>query len=457
MPIMGHHAVVLGGSMSGLMAARALADHFVRVTLLERDHVAPERPERPGVPQAAHAHLLLSSGCSVLQEFFPSFRAEMMIRGALGAGLSDEGRWHLPDGRLVCSSTNLRSLLASRALLESFVRERLLRLPNVQVVGGAEVLAFSGSSRRVRGIDVRHHGRQAQELKADLIVDASGRDSQTPRRLERLGVRLPTEDRIHVDMTYTSRVYPRSPEQLDGQLISVIYPRRPNRRCGIALAIEDGRWLVTLGDGIGRPAEGDPASFAKFAASLGAGDLHELVRAQNPLGQAVTTPFGCSLRRRYERPGCLPAGLLVLGDALCSTNPIYAQGMSLAALQARALDRCLRAGTEQLQQRFYTAIGPLLDDAWSIVELGDLGRTPAIEDAVPMAAGLLQGYVGRLQRAAMTDASAALACLRVLLLETPAKSLLAPSLLARALLIGDARPAFMPRPDSDASHARSHH
>jgi 2-polyprenyl-6-methoxyphenol hydroxylase-like FAD-dependent oxidoreductase len=453
MPIMGHHAVVLGGSMSGLMAARALSDHFVRVTLLERDRVPPERPARPGVPQAAHAHLLLSSGCSVLQELFPGFRAEMMIRGALGAELSDEGRWHLPNGRLVCRSTKLRSLLASCALLEGFVRERLLRLPNVRIVGGAEVLAFSGSSRRLRGLHVRRDGGEAHELEAGLIVDASGRDSQTPRWLERLGLRRPTADQIHVDMTYTSRVYPRSPEQLDGQLISVIYPQRPNRRCGVALAIEDGRWLVTLGDGIGRRAEGDPERFAKFAASLGVGDLHELVRAQNPLGEAVTSPFGCSLRRRYERPDCLPAGLLVLGDALCSTNPIYAQGMSLAALQARALDRCLRAGTERLQERFYTAIGPLLDDAWSIVELGDLGRNPSIEDAMPATAGLLHGYFGRLQRAAMTDSSAALACLRVLLLETPVKSLLAPSLLARALLVGDARPAFTPHPFPGSSHS----
>jgi len=286
-------------------------------------------------------------------------------------------------------------------------------------------------------------------------VDASGRDSQTPRWLERLGARRPSEDRVHVDMTYTSRVYPRSPEQLDGQLISVIYPQRANRRCGIALAIEDGRWLVTLGDGIGRHAEGDPASFARFAASLGVGDLHELVRAQNPLGEARTTPFGCSLRHRYECLDGLPAGLLVLGDALCSTNPIYAQGMSLGALQARALDRCLRAGTERLQQRFYRAIAGLLDDAWSIVEMGDLGRNPAIEDAMPLCAGLLHGYFGRLQRAAMSDRAAALACLRVMALETPAKSLLAPSLLARALLVGDARPAFMPRSSPDSSHLRS--
>jgi 2-polyprenyl-6-methoxyphenol hydroxylase-like FAD-dependent oxidoreductase len=446
--------VVLGASMSGLMAARALSDHFVRVTLLERDPLPEARQPRPGVPQAAHAHLLLSSGCSVLQELFPGFRAEMMIRGALGAELSDEGRWHLAGGRLVCRSTNLRSLLASRALLEGFVRERLLRLPNVQILSNAEVLAFSGSSRRLRGVDVRRAGQDEQEIKADLIIDASGRDSRTPRWLEALGAQIPSEDRIHVDMTYTSRIYPRSPDQLDGQLLSVIYPQRPSRRCGIALAIEDARWLITLGDGIGRHAAGDAASFAKFAASLGAPDLSELVREQRPLSDAVTMPFGCSLRRRYERLPSLPAGLLVLGDALCSTNPIYAQGISLAALQARALDRCLRAGADQLQKRFYGAIGSLVDDAWSVVEFGDLGRNPAIDDARPLAAGLLHGYLERLQRAAMTDATAALACLRVMQLQTPAKSLLAPSLLARALLVGDARPAFMPRPFPSSSHAR---
>jgi 2-polyprenyl-6-methoxyphenol hydroxylase-like FAD-dependent oxidoreductase len=438
MAIVGHHAVVLGCGMSGLTAARVLAEHFVRVTLIERDRSSETGLARAGTPQAAHAHLLLSSGCSILQRLFPGYRAEMMVRGAIEADLCDDGRWYGSGGRLTSKASRLRSLLATRALLEGHARERVLRLHNVSAIDDCEVLALLGSAERVRGVRMRRLGvcsAEPEQLTADLVIDATGRDSQTPLWLERLGLPAPAEDRIHVDMTYTTRVYPRTPNQLDGQLLSVIYPQRPNLRCGIALAIEDSRWLITLGDGIGRRPASDRAGFVEFARNLPASDLHDLVRDAEPIGTALTTPFGCSLRRRYERLSAFPEGLLVLGDALCATNPIYGQGLSLGAMAAEKLRACLRRGTGQLRERFFAAMSTVLDRAWALVEFGDLQPAATLADV----------YLRRLQRAAVHDAAAARGCLRVIGLEASLGSLLAPSMLARALWLGEAQTMFRPR------------
>lgn len=435
----------MGCSMSGLTAARVLSDHFIRVTVLDRDRLPPMGQPRPGLPQAAHTHLLLASGCSALQRLFPGYRAEMMVRGAIEADVGDDGSWHAAGGRLLSKPTNLRSLLASRALLEGYARERLLRLHNVSVIDNCEVLAPIGSPERIRGVAIRVGGPHAREesMPADLVIDAAGRDSPMPRWLEALGLRAPAQEQIPAEMTYTTRTYPRTPDQLQGQLLAVIYPRA-NRRCGIALAVEDGRWMVTLGHAMSQPPPLEAAEFVEQARALATADLYDIVRAAKPLTQAVTTTFDGSLRRRYDRSPGFPEGLLVVGDALCSTNPIYAQGMSLGALQAQWLDRCLQGGLRRLGPRFFSAVCPLLDDAWSLVQFGDASLAASRGRSAALAADLLRGYLERLQRAAVLDASAAQACLRVLQLEAPPRSLLSASLTARALLRGDTQAAYTP-------------
>jgi 2-polyprenyl-6-methoxyphenol hydroxylase-like FAD-dependent oxidoreductase len=379
----------------------------------------------------------------------------MMVRGAIEADLSDDGRWYVRAGRLLSKPTNLRSLLASRALLESYARERLLRLHNVTLMSDCAVVGPLGSAARIRGVRLRIAGEHGNEesLPADLVVDASGHASATPHWLAQLGLRAPAEERIRADTTYTTRTYPRTPDQLDGQLLSVSLPQQPSRLCGMALAIEDSRWMITLGQPSTQRPPLEVDQFTRLARMNSATDLHELVRAARPLSPAECTDFEGSVRRRYDRLARFPEGLLVIGDALCSTNPIYAQGMSLGALQANWLDHCLRTGTHQLGQRFFAAVGPLLDAAWSVVEFGDLGTGAIIERAPALTSGIMRIYFERLQHAAVIDATAARACLRVLQLEAPPRSLLGASLAARALLLGDSRPAFMPRRLHDSFEA----
>jgi 2-polyprenyl-6-methoxyphenol hydroxylase-like FAD-dependent oxidoreductase len=301
-----------------------------------------------------------------------------------------------------------------------------------------------GGPDRIRGVRIRFGGEHARDesMPADLVIDATGRDSPTPRWLERLGLRAPPQEHIPAEMTYTTRTYPRTPDQLEGQLLAVCDPRA-NRRCGIALALEEGRWMVTLGHATSQPPPLEPAAFAEYARALATTELYDIVRAADPLSQATSTTFDSSLRRRYDRLR-LPEGLVVVGDALCSTNPIYAQGMSLGAMQAQWLDQCLHDGLPQLGQRFFSSVGPLLDAAWSLVHFGDVsvGAMPAGLPA--LAADLLRGYFERLQRAAVLDAAAARAFLRVLQLEAPPRSLLSASLAARALLGGETQAAYTP-------------
>jgi len=435
MTFIGRHAVVLGGSMGGLLAARALADHFERVTVVERDRFPSEVVQRKGVPQGRHAHALMASGCGVLERFFPGYYSELIARGAVECEMGQDARWYVAGARLARVQSGLRSLLASRPLIETHTRERLLALANVRALDDCDVLAITGSAERVDGVRVRARSgaRQEQTLAADLVVDATGRGSRMPEWLAHLGLLAPEEECVRIDVGYTSCLYRHEPQHLQGDKVVVVAVQPPNRRCGVAARLEDGRWIVTLAGYLGEQAPATHAGLIEYARGLPPGDIYELLREAQPCSEPVTATYRESQRRRYERLGRFPEGLIVFGDAICSFNPIYGQGMSVAALEAELLGACLGRGVRGLWRRFFAGAAKVIDSPWSIAVGGDL----AFEEVAgkrTLVGGALSAYVHRLQRAAAADKNAALAFLRVAQLVAPPSSLLSPALAVRVLL-----------------------
>jgi len=429
------HAVVMGGSLAGLLAARVLTDRFARVTLVERDALPDGAANRRGVPQGVHTHGLLAGGSRALEQLFPGFARALVIDGALPGDIVRNFRWFFEGAPLARPASGMDGLIASRPFLEAAVRRRVRALPAVTTLDGTHVsgLTATAGRGRVTGVTLA----DGRTLDADLVVDASGRGSRTPRWLAASGYQAPREERIEIGLGYTTRLFRREPAHLDGDLGTVVPPTPHGKRGGVMAAQEGGRWTVTLISHFVPPAPLDLDGFRHFAAALPSPDIHAVVRDAVPMGEAMTSRFPASLRRRYEQLWQFPERLVVIGDAICSFNPIYGQGMSVAALEALALGDVLRDGLADVGPRFFTKAAPIVDTPWATAAGNDL-RMPETSGARSPIAPLLNAYVARLQRAAHADADLAIAFMGVTNLIAPPSALFAPRTVWRVLRTGTA-------------------
>ena len=432
----GDHAVVLGASMAGLLAARVLTDSYGQVTVIDRDEL-PETPmHRRGVPHGRHLHALAARGQQALEELFPELTAALVADEAPIGDLLANGRLYFSGHRLRQAPTGLVLVCASRPFLEGHVRARVRALPNVAFLDRCDVvgLATTPDGRRVTGPRVlrRADGSADEVLAADLVVDATGRGSRTPIWLDALGYPRPEREQVGIGLGYATRTYGLPPDALGGDLaiLNAATPQHP--RIGALLMLEGDRWMLTLGGILGDHPPTDPDGFLAFARSLRFPDIYEAVRDAEPLDEPVAFRFPASLRHRYERLGRFPDGLLVLGDAVASFNPIYGQGMSVAALEALTLRRHLEQGIEPQPRRWFRDLARVVDVPWDMSAGGDLAF-PGVQGRRTLKVRLVNAYLARLHAAAAHDADLASAFVRVVGLVAPPQSLLHPGIAVRVL------------------------
>jgi len=373
---LGQRAVVVGGSIAGLLAARVLSDHFDRVVILERDAVEDRPVLHRSVPQGHHLHAMLQGGQDVLEALYPAFGEQLRALGATRVAVGRDIVWYLPDGKAYSATGSLRTPsdlglaghCASRGLIELLVRRRTTAIANIQWESGAAVRELLHHEGRVRGVRCE----DARTFDAELTVDATGRTSRASRWLEALGCPPPEETAIGLDTAY-STVNFRAPDDFRGEpIIFITGPAPTYTRRGYVITIEDGTLLVSL---IGRFGDFPPADWNGYVAF--ARELHSdlaigIIESSERLTPIAHHRFLASVQRHYERLASFPEGFLVIGDALCTFNPIHAQGMSAAARQARLLGDVLSEqtagphGVAGIARAFFPRAAELNSTPWNL-------------------------------------------------------------------------------------------
>jgi 2-polyprenyl-6-methoxyphenol hydroxylase-like FAD-dependent oxidoreductase len=428
------HAVVLGGSVAGLLAARALSETFDRVTVIDRDRLNAAGP-RKGVPQGLHAHFLLARGREVLEELFPELTADLAGAGGIRMDPHDDLAWFNGPQPMIGGRSDLMALGLSRPALEDYVRARVDQLSNVDLLGGYEAVRLLANADRRAVIGVRviaTDGADERDLAADLVVDATGRSNRGPTWLAQLGYEPAREEVVDADVVYATRVYRRSSWLPSGKygLLTGISPAHPYGTVVLPMELE--RWIVTTaGFGDDLPPT-DVDGFNAFATRLPVEDIRHVVHEAEPLSEPRRFRVPASVRRRYEKLTRVPDGYLAVGDALCAFNPLYAQGMTVAAMEAMVLRDCLRASRAGLPQRFYAAAAKVIDIPWDMAVGGDLAY-PWVEGQRTTKVRILNAYMAKLLRAAETEEAVSLAFLRTINLANGPEKLFAPSVLRRVL------------------------
>jgi 2-polyprenyl-6-methoxyphenol hydroxylase-like FAD-dependent oxidoreductase len=370
---------------------------------------------------------VLSSGLGVIERLFPGTTDDLVSRGAQLGDAQADVRYYFGPRPLAYGYAGLPALGVSRPLLEWYLRRRLLRNHRVDVLHLTSVLdlAFSADERRVVGLIVTDCDAESPRLlPAMLVVDASGRTSRTTEWLERRGYPVPPEDVRRVDKHYATRAFRQA--RRPGKPMVITAPATPDLpRGGVMIAQENDVWTVSL---IARDGERPPLALDEFRAwarTLASPALADEIEPMIPLNAGARFRFPANRRRHYELVGRFPRGLVVTGDALCAFDPVFAQGMSVAALEAEALDRSLRDGVVGLARRFHTAAAATIDTPWAIA------AGPSPDAAAPIRVRTIQRYMGRLIRSAADDPQLAAAFLRVNHLVDRPQDLLRPSVALR--------------------------
>ena len=417
-------AVVIGASIAGCLTASVLSKHFREVLLLDLDRFPASPEPRQTVPQEHHVHLLLRRGLQTIETFFPGFKTRLLEAGAEEIDLSHGVKCYAGTGWRQRWPTGITAHYCSRTLMEHVIRQEASRLPNVTVHEGARVRQLICQDNKVGGVVISLSGVE-QTLKADLVIDASGRNSKASSWLKQMGFGDVEREEVANQLGYVSRVYKRDPTLRKNWKVLLVTPDLPDTRTmGVISPVEGGRYIVTAGGWFGASPKPNEADFMRFLADLPVPDIHDEVKKLEPQGDFHQFKMPSSLRRRFDRLPVLPKRFLVIGDALCSINPIYSQGMSVSALQVESLDIHIGGYLNGIisGHQIYSELMKATSVSWDQAKASDESLQPVT--AKPGALQrLTSGYMKLVHAASFHQRDVAITTLKVMNLLEPKESM----------------------------------
>lgn len=434
------HALVIGGSIAGLLAARVLSDHFERVTIIERDDLPQSGDYRAGVPQARHLHVILVRGQHILENLFTGFTDDLKAAGAVSGVWGLDNAFFTVGGWTPRFDSGLVSHIVGRAKLEWLVRRRVQAIPNVSIQTGRDViqLLFDNSRQTVTGVKVESRATHATEdVLADLVVDASGRNTKAPQWLQDLGYSIPEETLVDAHCGYATRWYERPAHIRPVTFAIQPRPKEGVYRGGGMMPVEDNHWVVTLIGANGDYPPTDEEGFMAFARSLPTPVIYNLIKDAKPISSISGYRKLENRWRRYERMERLPEHFILIGDSVSALNPIYGQGMTKAALEAELLGKLLRqrgAGDlTGLPREFQQRLAKNLIGPWMLATSEDL-RYPDVEGEKPdLFIRFSNWYFDRVAQTMPYDTQITLAFFKAMSLLRDPRSIARPDTVARVM------------------------
>jgi len=378
--IIGKRAIVIGAGMGGLTAARAIAPFFEHVVVIERDALPTHPSPRPGTPQGRHVHALLTGGQRALEELFVGFEDDLERDGAVTLQAGLDIRMERPGfDPFPQRDLGFHSYAVSRALVEFVTRTRLNGHANVEIHERCRIerLSADAEDQAVTGVEYVDADGTPISLEAELVVDSSGRGDLTLDLLEETGLPQPSVTTIGVDIAYASTIFEIPNDAPTGWKGLFHLPMPPSSRGALLLPLEGRRWIVTIAGRHGDNPPRDEAAFMAFIQGFRMPTLYNALRYAKRVGDIVGYRFSESIHRHYERLETFPSGLLVVGDAVCRFNPVWGQGMSVAAQEACALSQLLairaaeRDPLEGLARAFFAEAAALIATPWAQAAIPD--------------------------------------------------------------------------------------
>jgi 2-polyprenyl-6-methoxyphenol hydroxylase-like FAD-dependent oxidoreductase len=441
------HAVVIGGSMAGILTARVLSDHFGQVTVIERDRL-PDGPEvRKGVPQARHLHAFWAGGTEIVERLLPGVGRDLLAAGAEPLGLPTDIAWLTPANRWTQPFPASQHVVsATRALLDWTVRSHVEKVANINFRTEHDVISLKpGPAGDVSGVTLRaRRTGTTADLYADLVVDASGRGSKLPEWLGELGFAAPEESMVDSFLGYATRIF-KIPAGFGARWKAVYIQNAPpvQPRGGIMFPIEGNRWVLTLIGGGGDYPPTDEEGFRDFATTLRSPLLADVLAVAEPVSPIWGYRRTGNRWRHYEKL-TMPGRLLAIGDSLCAFNPAYGQGMTVAAKEVEVLAGILAGcgSADDLPTALrgaQRAIAARVKGPWMLATGSDLRYPTAVGAQQTRTDRLVNKYLDRVLAAVADDPVVSGAFLRVLNMIDDPQALFSPRLMPRVLL-GRRRP-----------------
>src|SRR6516165_5358923 len=408
---LGRRAVVIGAGIGGLSAVGALAQHFERVDILERDRLDTSVASRSGTPQDRHPHGLLVGGLRALDQIFPGYNRDLAAAGAVPVLFAREVQFERPDvGVLPKRDFGISMLCATRPLIELVLRRRAEAVANITLRPATRVTGIvpAAGGDGVRGIRFVNGSERSETLDADLVVDASGRGAPTLTLLDALGWNRPQMTEIGVDISYATVVVEIPPDATVDWKFVLTLPDPPHVAWhAVIVPTEDGRWIITIADHSATAWIETWDAFREASRSLITPTVYNALRYAQPPEGIRHYRFPVSTWKHFERLARLPRGVLPVADALCRFNPIHGQGMSSAAKQARLLQDVLSRAADPdpipaVQAGFMAEVASVLETPWTMSTSADLAF-PQTRGERPDNFAEAQRFEAALFRAAVAD------------------------------------------------------
>lgn len=402
---LGRQAVVIGAGMAGMPAARVLADYFERIIVIENDALPIDASARPGTPQARHLHVLLAGGQRALSSLFPGFEQSLVAAGAQHLKVALSAQFEFPGFEAFPRrDLGFPAYSMTRPLLESVVRKHFSAISNITTHQRcrAQKLTTSEDGLRVTGVSCLHSDGASEFIEADLVIDASSNGQLTLDLLEKVGIPAPQETTVRVEIGYASTIFEIPRHGTPDWQVAVTFPAPPtNRRAAFVVPIEGNRWMVGLQGSHDVKPPDDEAGFMEFLQQLRTTTIYNAVKNAKRCTPIQRYGFKASRWRHFEGIDKFPSGLVPFGDTICRFNPVYGQGMSVAAKEACLLRDLLEAAAQDanaldsLSGDFLKQAQSIIDAPWALAVVPDFldpltegERPPDLENALNFGAAL---------------------------------------------------------------------